>query len=185
VIKVDNMYFTGRFDEIRKGLIIRDHKSGWYRPTELELNHDPQFTIYVLMLATLAHFHEGFAQLIGVPKRLANTWAGNPVYLPAEVAIEHYHMRSDKITPTHRLDVQLEDLMKTVIDLSGRIAKGDFPTNRRSCRKCLWSEACDRDTFGIYPKGYTPQVELFGKPDLPRKIEVEQTKLEFPRIKSR
>ncbi len=153
-------YYNLKVDELRKGAIIRDHKTGRFFEDKFSLNYKPQLTMYALAISCLAYLDRNFAEIFGIkePEKLA----GNPNIISPEIKVEYYHMRSNTIIQTERTDAHYYELSQNLNDLESRIRSGIFPVNRYECARCLYQKVCDQTTAAtIYPKKEDPQLNMF------------------------
>ena len=158
--ELNGNFFRLRVDELRKGAIIRDHKTGKWLEDEFELNYLPQLTMYALAISCKAYDDHEFAKVFGInnPEDLA----GNKYFISPEIKTQYFHMRSGKIITRQRTDNHYFELAESLDDLESRIKSGEFPVNRHECGNCIYQKVCDQTTAGtIYPKIEDSQLKLF------------------------
>jgi len=153
-------FFNLRIDEVRKGAVIRDHKTGKWSESDFELGYLTQLTMYALAISCKAHKDEAFSKVFGIsnPEELG----GNKYIISPEVETQYYHMRSGNISKTRRTDQHYYELKESLDDLESRIRSGLFPVNRQECGRCIHQKVCDQNSSAvIYPKIENAQLNLF------------------------
>lgn len=113
--ELNGSFFRLRVDELRKGAIIRDHKTGKFFPGEYELNYLPQLTMYALAVSCKAYSDREFAAKFGItqPEKLL----GNPHYISPEIKTQYFHMRTSEIITRNRTDEHYNELVQSLDDL--------------------------------------------------------------------
>lgn len=181
---LDGHHYVGRMDEIRHGGVIRDHKSGKHLPGQMELEYDPQFTLYVIAFGSLCHGDPNFAGICGINPEDAARWAGNPDFASNRITMEYHYMRTGEVFTTKRTNAHYAEFHDTVDDFEERISRGVFTPNRGrdNCDYCLANEYCNADTKTLYlPPEQKPQLALFDVPSATLRPKPRTLKLNFPR----
>ena len=151
----------GKADEIRKGPVIRDLKTGTSFNPEDERNHI-QEAFYKLGLAAKIHQSPGMAETLGVSPAAAASFAEDPGKLISEIAFEFYHMNFDRI-----VEPKGKYGYKDIIDMAKGIYSGlkeGFTPPRGSsiCTNCSAKKTCyarPGDVFKLRQDG--KQLKLF------------------------
>jgi len=153
---------VAKLDEIRDGLIIRDHKSDKGKPPRLDsssLNHDIQFTIYAAAVSfqCMASKDPVFLEKMGVTKEDLEALVEDPLHLMERIKIEHHHLRTGRLTPTYRRKTDFYDIidyMKEIEQFKKDIGSSEqalsmlklkTPRRKERCRWCLYGDHCERD----------------------------------------
>ena len=168
---------TGKIDEIRRNLTIRDHKSRRGTPKEEKWDDDYQLTIYTLGLAGLVLDDEHLTSKILDGRSFSSLFE-----LATKTDLEIHLMREGRIiTAKHRADRHFKELFNTLRDAEERIKHytktGNWPTNLE-CDCGYYREHCKSNAGEDY------QLQLFNIPTLLKKRKDElQLKLELPRVR--
>lgn len=190
---------TGKPDEIRvtnKGFAVRENKTAKRVPSKKELDYDYQFTFYTLGLAHLIARGGLEALAQDAPQMLQEEFkqqlqkmqGKSLVQIARSINLEYHDMRRGRIIPvTRRKPEHFHELFETLKDTETRIEKagldGLWPVDRDSCKRCLYSDVCDRDSDTILSK---LQGELFSIPQPPKgRVREKQPKIKFPRRKKK
>jgi len=157
--------FSGKIDQIRRGLIVRDFKSSGSDPGEVVLNHDISLTIYALAFCTFAHLDEEFRRKVGVSDEEASRWGGNPIFIDEKVKVEWYSAGSKRIFTTSRSDAHFAGLLEKVDGLERKI-KESLETRHfearvaRHCTTCAAKQYCSAYLSSPAPRTMAVQLEL-------------------------
>jgi len=145
-------------DEVRRGLIIRDHKSDYFMPEEgsTSLKHDIQFTTYAAALSFKCSRETEFARRIGVSEEDIAQLANDPLHIMDKIKTEHHHMRTGTMTPTYRTKGDLEEVIDDIDEIEHFTATLDPNTLRDLIVNCSWGKKCDRC---IYKKFHEADYE--------------------------
>jgi hypothetical protein len=140
----DRRLFTGFIDEVRKGPVIRDYKSGKKRPKEMTRIYNPQFTLYVVSLGFKCMEDPAFAESLGISPEEAMSWRDDPDFMFKHTDLEYHHMHDDEIIPLERGSMQYEELLKTLKGWEKRIDSGEIYAERgEKCNWCDTKDVCD------------------------------------------
>lgn len=181
---------------------IRDYKFGGRISTNIQLENDIQFTLYILGVGSVCYFNPEFTLEFGVDLEEARTWAGNPIFLSHSIDMERFTMwyrwnsviKDGKIVnekeifveprTTHRVDAQFDEFCNTLDDLESKLIRGmetknprDFSVNRKSCKWCLFPEECKKVDKGQIPI----QGVLFPPPREKPQTKIEQASFLLPK----
>lgn len=169
--------FTGSFDEIRKGGIIRDHKSDRYPPTQLRLDNDLQFTIYALALSSFSK-NKNFTLKYGIPKEIGEQILESKGYISEHIYIEFHFMRAGEIFKSNRTDEDFNKLCLILDNIENQIKRREFTPNTKSCGRCLCDLVCDINIPRLREQQQLTLFEINKKPQKSKNL-----KLKFPRKK--
>lgn len=185
--ELNERLFDVRIDEIRKGYLIRDYKTGLSLPEELQIKHFPQFTFYALAFCCFAYQDKEFARICEINEDDRITFGGNPVYISEKINLEYYNVKKDVILPgTHRNNHDYEELTRSINTLESRLEDLEsniYPYWGRHCKYCQFKVHCDKknSTGGFYEANQSPQLKLFPV-KINKKFHDKTLKL-FPRKK--
>ncbi len=70
--------FSGEIDEIRPNHRVRDYKTGIWKFIEKNLEFSFQPTYYLLTFCILCNKEDEFREMMGIKRKEAKYWAGNP-----------------------------------------------------------------------------------------------------------
>lgn len=177
-----NRNFIGTFDEIRKGGVIRDHKSDRYLPNEKRMKSNLQFTIYALAFSCLSR-NKRFALKHGVPKDIVDSLDSEKYhisnFISEFITLEFHHLRTGEILKTNRTNQHFYDLWTILNNVESQIKQKQFTPNRKNCGYCLYDDLCD-----IVIKEKPKQLSFFdhGYTEKPKK-EPKTLRIRFPRKK--
>lgn len=93
--------FSGKIDEIRPGMEIRDYKSGWRSYVVRGVPFSFQPTHYNLGFCSLCYLDPEFRARVGVSDELSRTWGGNPHLISEDVRFHFFtfqNTRKEKVT---------------------------------------------------------------------------------------
>jgi len=158
-------FFSGKIDQIRRDLIIRDFKSSSSDPGEIISNNDISLTIYALAFCTFAYSDEEFRRRVGVSDEEASRWGGNEVFIDEKVRIEWYSLGSTRIFTTSRSDAHFATLLEKVDGLEKRVKesleKRHFEASvSKHCITCSAKEYCSAYLSSSAPRTLAVQLEL-------------------------
>jgi hypothetical protein len=187
---LEDRLYTGFIDEIRKGLVIRDHKSGYGRPNDSKENPDVklhtnhQFTIYALALTSIAKRDENFRKQIGMTEKQLEK--AKKSFILEDIVVEYHHMLTGETFQSKRTDTNYRELTNAIDRSVKTISDGDFSVRRGNhCNYCLHNLACYRDTIQEERPKINEEIiqaSLFDGKNT-KKPEIEQIKIKFPRKK--
>lgn len=191
-IKLDDVLYVGRIDEIRNGtngsLVIRDHKyKPWAVPKEMEREFNSQFTLYNLALTADLRKMGEMTRALKISEDRAKTIAGEQI-TSDKILLEYHLFKQDTIIQAERKLEHYFDLKDTIQGLIDRLenayATGNFHAERgRNCDFCLHKDRCHSDTLENIATVIPVQTELF-QIDLrfkKRSKGNKQISLRFPR----
>lgn len=199
IIKV----LTGRIDEIRPGLTIRDHKYIRRKKfEEMTLSYDLQFTIYTLYLAGLILNSKKLEEFLKVKEFLGVNELPDIISLAQQINLEYHIMRAEyeyekkdkeitkklavdvKVVPAKkRTEQQFHETIEIMDDLERRISEAPFhPTRGDYCDRCLYRNPCDQDSANVVVQLECIQPKLFTELEV-KPTKVENLKIPFPRIR--
>ncbi|MEK6861270.1 MAG: PD-(D/E)XK nuclease family protein [Nanoarchaeota archaeon] len=157
--------FSGKIDQIRRGLIIRDFKSSASNPGDVILNNDISLTIYALAFCTFAHSDEVFRREVGVSDEEALRWGGNPTFIDENVRMEWYSLGSRRIFTASRSDAHFATLLEKVDGLEKQVQEslrsGHFEARvAKHCTECAAKKYCNTYLSSPTPRKMDVQLEI-------------------------
>ncbi len=160
-VEYEGLKFMAKIDELRKDLVIRDHKSGYKTPREHYLDKNIQMTDYMLCLwVSLQDPRSTASQLY--PE---HTGISLEDFLEtSRVEIHHLPRRRNcapeeenitQLYPATRTVESFNDLVKATRSKESALERRDFhPTKGRHCDYCFWAKDCEK---------YNPEKEHEGE----------------------
>ena len=164
-IEVDGRRINGRLDEIRRGPVFRDKKTGNSRPGEMTLAYNHQFTIYNLAICVMAMKDPVFADMVGLTPEDVEMILSGPSPVSERIRGEYYFMKNDELIEMPRDQLNYAELCETIDDYDERIESGNaHPERGYHCDGCEVKAACDSRSAAVFaPASRASQLDLFGE----------------------
>ncbi len=166
--------FRGNIDEMRKGFIIRDYKTGlrWHLENNTEYKHQPTF--YAWFYCRQAYIDPVFRARCGISDEVAQTWMGNPHFIDPRIRIEYFMLEPERkrkpdktfettedgrfvyeekdpliLTTRDNSDFveMIEKLYFATLEKKAMDKRKQYRTRRgKHCKYCSHADACDKMT---------------------------------------
>ncbi len=159
-------HFLVKLDEIREGYTIREYKTGFSLPEEMELKHFVQFAFYALAFSCISHQDKEFARICGVNEEDAKSFGGNPIYIDDKINLEYYRVQDNSMHTTHLTNSDYFTLHNHLNELESKINKLSenlYPNFGHHCKLCSFQKECDEKTNKgeFHSVLLEPQLDLF------------------------
>lgn len=199
-IKIGRRGISGRIDEIRTNLTLRDYKTGTWGYLERGCEYKLQPTVYALAYCTQCHLDAQFREKVGVSVEQAGEWGGKKVWISDAVKF-HYRMlerkmqftevgkrviiEQDPYIHTARTDFDFYELLELidlaeilrVIIMDSRIFS---PRRGDSCKRCIFEgEPCNGMTESFLER---PTQTFIFTPDIQARLIAQCRRYEEPKF---
>lgn len=199
-IKLGRRAISGRIDEIRPNMALRDYKTGTWGYLERGSEYKLQPTFYALAFCTQCHDDAQFREKVGVSPEQAGEWGGKKVWISDAIKF-HYRMLERKIRfneegkrviveqdpyiHTARTDFDFYELLE-LIDLAEilrviiRDSKIYAPRRGDSCKRCIFEgKPCNDMTESFLSR---PTQTLIFTPEVQARLIAQVRRYEEPEL---